>query len=73
MISMFPLLMSDIIIKNSSGPRTVPCGTPLKTGLFLLTPPGIQTEWVLLVRNWKNHMPSLPVIPTSLSLCNNMP
>ena len=29
------LLMSDIIIKKSSGPRTVPWGTPLKTGLFI--------------------------------------
>ena len=31
------LLMSDIIIKNNSGPRSrtvaVPCGIPLKTGL----------------------------------------
>ena len=38
---MVPLLMSDIIIKNSSVPRTVPCGTPLKTGLFLLIPPEV--------------------------------
>ena len=59
---MVPLLMSDIIIKNNSGPRTVPWGTPLKTGLSLLIPPGILT-WVLLVKNWKNQMPSLPVIP----------
>ena len=38
-----PSLMSDIIIKDSSGPRTVPCGTPLKTGLALLIPPDILT------------------------------
>ena len=38
-----PLLMSDIIIKNNSGTRTVPWGTPLKTGLYLVIPPGIQT------------------------------
>ena len=31
---MISLLMSDIIIKQSSGTRTVPWGTPLKTGLF---------------------------------------
>ena len=36
-----PLLMSDIIIKNNSGPRTVLWGIPLKTGLSLLIPPGI--------------------------------
>ena len=38
-----PLLMSDIIIKNNSGPRTAPLGTPLKTGLSLLIPPRILT------------------------------
>ena len=38
-----PLLMSDIIIKNSSGPRTVPCGTPVKIGRSILIPPCIQT------------------------------
>ena len=38
-----PLLMSDTIIKNNSGSRTVPGGTPLKTGLSLLIPPGILT------------------------------
>ena len=37
---MVPLLMSDIIIRNNSGPRTVPWGTPLKTGLSLLIPSG---------------------------------
>ena len=38
------LLMLDIIIKNSSGPRTVPCGTtPIKTGLSLFIPHGIRT------------------------------
>ena len=26
------LLMSAIVIKNSKGPSTVPCGTPLSTG-----------------------------------------
>ena len=50
-----PLLMSDIITKNSSGPRTVPCRTPLKTRLSLLIPPGILTLWVWLVRNGKKY------------------
>ena len=38
-----PLSMSIIIIKNSKGPRTVPWGTPLRTGLGWLIPPGILT------------------------------
>ena len=70
---MVPLFMSDIINKNNSGPRTVSWGTPFKTGLSVLIPPGIITYWVMLVKNWKNHMPSLLVIPKSLSLCSNTP
>ena len=31
---MISLLMLDIIIRKNSGPRTVPWGTPLRTGLF---------------------------------------
>ena len=65
--------MSDIMIINNNGPRTVPCGTPLKTGLSLLTPPGNRTNWVLSDKNWWNHTPRLPVTPRSLSLCRTIP
>ena len=38
------LFISAIIIKNSKGPNTVPCGTPLSTGESALIPPGSLTK-----------------------------
>ena len=55
-VKVVPLLMPDIIIKNNSGPRIVSWGAALKTGLSLLIPLDILTWWVLLIKNWKNHM-----------------
>ena len=71
---MVPLLMFDIIIKNYSGVSAVAWGTPLKTRLFLLIPPGILTLWVMLVRNWKNLQlyAKFTCDAHVLSLCNNM-
>ena len=36
--------------KNSNGPRTVPCGTPLMTGMFSDAAPSTKTCCVRLVR-----------------------
>ena len=44
------LLISASIIKKSSGPKTVPCGTPLSTGESPLIAPGSLTKWDRLVR-----------------------
>ena len=38
------LLISAIIIKNSKGPNTVPCGTPLSTEESALIPVALQNE-----------------------------
>ena len=39
-----PLSISDIEIKNNSGPSTVPSGTPLITWLSVLEPPGLSNK-----------------------------
>ena len=44
------LSISEIIIKNMRGPKTVPCGTPPNTGWYSLIPPGNHTKWDLSVR-----------------------
>ena len=62
------LLISASIIKKSSGPKTVPCGTPLSTGESPLIAPGSLTKWDRLVRKLKNHIPRCPVIPSAFSL-----
>ena len=36
--------------RNKTGPRTVPCGTPLVTGLGVEVSPSSSTRWVLSVR-----------------------
>ena len=66
------LSISEIIIKNRRGPKTVPCGTPLNTGWSSLIPQGNRTKWDLSVRKWNNQIPLFPVIPTALSLCKRM-
>ena len=38
------LSISEIMIKNRRGPKTVPCGTPLNTGWSSLIPPGNCTK-----------------------------
>ena len=38
------LSISEIIIKNRRGPKTVPCGTPFNTGWSSLLPPGNRTK-----------------------------
>ena len=38
------LPISEIIIKNMRGPKTVPCGTPLNTGWSSIIPPGNRTK-----------------------------
>ena len=55
------LSISEIIIKNRRGPKTVPCGTPLNTGWSSLIPPGNRTKWDLSVRKWNNQIPIFPV------------
>ena len=36
--------------RNKTGPRTVPCGTPLVTGLGVEVSPSSSTRWVLSFR-----------------------
>ena len=36
--------------RNKTGPRTVPCGTPLVTGLGVEVSPSSSTRWVLSSR-----------------------
>ena len=36
--------ISEIIIKNRRGPKTVPCGTPINTGWSSLIHPGNRTK-----------------------------
>ena len=50
--------MSLIRTRKSTGPNTVPCGTPLRTLSPLLTPPGILTCWRLFVKKLCSHSPS---------------
>ena len=49
------LLISASIIKKSSGPKTVPCSTPLSTGESSLIAPGSLTKWDRLVRKLNNN------------------
>ena len=65
--------ISLIRTRKSTGPSTVPCGTPLRTLSLLLTPPGILTWWRLLVRKLCSHSPSLPQIPKVFSLFSSTP
>ena len=60
-----PQLISPIIIIKTSGPKTVPWGTPLRTGLSWLIPPCNLTKWVLCVKKWY-HTSNLPAIPRVL-------
>ena len=39
--------MSDNRTRNSRGPSTAPCGTPLGTEPLFLTPPGRRTQFFL--------------------------
>ena len=55
--------ISLIRTRKSTGPNTVPCGTPLRTLSLLLTPPGILTCWCLFVKKLCSHSPSLPQMP----------
>ena len=59
--------ISLIRTKKSTGPSTVPCGTPFRTLSLLLTSPGTLTWWRLLVRKLCSHSPSLPQIPKVFS------
>ena len=52
------LSISEIIIKNRRGPETVPCETPLNTGLTSLIPTSNRAKNI--------QIPKLPVIPTAL-------
>ena len=38
---------SFMYARNTTGPRTVPCGTPLVTGLGVEVSPSSSTRWVL--------------------------
>ena len=59
------LPISEIIIKNRRGPKTVPCGTPLNTGWSSLIPPCNRTKWDLSVRKCNNQIRIFPGIPTA--------
>ena len=50
-----PLLMSDLIINNNNAHRTVPWGTPLKSGLSLLIPPGILTQTTISMISYNDE------------------
>ena len=41
---------SLVYARNKTGPRTVPCGTPLVTGLGVEVSPSSSTRWVLSFR-----------------------
>ena len=54
---------SFIYIKNSSGPKTVPWGTPDVVTTGADDAPSITTDWVRCVRNDSNQLCSGPRIP----------
>ena len=49
--------------KNSNGPRTVPCGTPLMTGMFSDAAPSTKACCVRSVRKPLIQLWVLPLIP----------
>ena len=56
---MLLLTLDEILLirtRKSTGPNTVPCGTPLRTSSPLLTPPGILTCWRLDWRQCGNSL-----------------
>ena len=59
--------ISLIKTRKSTGPSTVPCGTPLRTPLLLLTPPGILTQKLVVsylescLLSEGNNQPAMPV------------
>ena len=65
--------ISLIRTRKSTGPNTVPCGTPLRTLSPLLTPPGILTCWRPFVKKLCSHSPSLPQMPKFFSLFSSTP
>ena len=59
---------SAVYIKKSSGPRTLPWGTPEITGFKLLAAPLTKTLCFLLCKKSLRIFKRLPPIPSSLSL-----
>ena len=49
-------------MRKRTGPNTVPWGTPLDTGPYVLMPPGISTNCLRSERNDASHMPTCLVI-----------
>ena len=60
------LVMSAINMRKRTGPNTVPWGTPLDTGPYVLMPPDIWTNCLQSDRNDASHMPTCLVIPNCL-------
>ena len=60
--------MSFIYKDNNIGPRTVPCGTPNKTGAHWGFAPLITTLCCLLHRNESIHTKVFPLMPSPWSL-----
>jgi len=54
--------------KNSKGPSTLPCTTPLISHLALETLDTTRTYCVRLLNNSSIHLSKLPHIPNRLSL-----
>ena len=67
--------ISAMCRRNKIGPRTVPWGTPLRTGESPDTRPSTATACCLCLasRNAASHQPTLPSTFPSLSLCRRTP
>jgi len=67
-----PKSMSFIYIKNSTGPRTDPWGTPLQTSRHDDCSPFIQTLWLRSDSQLLIHLSTLSWIPWPSTFANNL-
>ena len=49
--------------KNSKGPSTVPCATPVTTGILPGVAPSTSNCWVLSVRKTRIHLCVVHLMP----------
>ena len=66
------LLMSFMYVRNRRGPRTVPWGTPERTGAGEDLAPSTSTVCMRLERNDRIHRRSDPPMPNEESLLNKI-
>ena len=60
--------MKLIKIRNKSGPRTEPWGTPLSAGIKVLVWPQTETEKVLPRRKLRTQFSKFPEMPMEINL-----